>query len=63
MLKMAKEKGWPVVLEATSENGRDVYKHLGMEVLEEHTFGQGKVGSDGKRKEGGEGVKIWVMMA
>ncbi|EMD97743.1 hypothetical protein COCHEDRAFT_1125574 [Bipolaris maydis C5] len=63
VLKMAKEKGWPVVLEATSEKGRDVYKHFGMEVLAEHTFGQGKVGSDGKKKEGGEGVKIWVMMA
>jgi hypothetical protein len=63
VLRMAKEQGWPVLLEATSEKSRDVYKHVGMEVLEELTVGKGTVGRDGRKKEGGEGCVLWTMIA
>lgn len=59
---MAQEKGWPVVLEATSARSRDVYRHLGFDVLEEVTVGKGRVDAEGRGKEGGEGCVLWVMM-
>lgn len=62
VLEMAKEKGWPVVLESTSPRSRDVYAHLGFETLEEITVGRGKVDGDGRGKDGGEGVLLWAMM-
>jgi hypothetical protein len=59
---MAKGKGWPVVLESTSPRSRDVYAHLGFDMLEEITVGKGKVDAEGRGKEGGEGVVLWAMM-
>jgi hypothetical protein len=62
VLAMAKEKGWPVVLEATSPRSRDVYAYLGFEVLEEMRVGKGKVDAEGWGCADGEGVLIWAMM-
>jgi hypothetical protein len=62
VLALAKESGWPVCLEATSPRSRDVYAHLGFEVLEEMVLGRGKVDADGRGKDGGEGIKIWAMV-
>ena len=62
VLAMAKEKGWPVALEATSSGSRDVYAHLGFEMLEKITVGKGKIDREGRGKEGGEGMDLWVMM-
>jgi hypothetical protein len=62
MLAMAKEKGWVVALEATSARARDVYQHLGFEVLEEVKVGVGEVDVDGRRVEGGRGVSMWAMV-
>jgi hypothetical protein len=62
VLDMAKEKGWPVVLESTSPRSRDVYAHLGFQILEEITVGKGKVDGEGRGKDGGEGVLLWAMM-
>jgi len=59
---MAREKGWPVVLESTSPRSRDVYTHLGFQMLEEIVVGKGKVDGEGRGREGGEGVKLWAMM-
>jgi hypothetical protein len=61
VLAMAKEKGWPVCLEATSPRSRDVYAHLGFEVLEEMRVGKGKVDAEGWGCADGEGVLIWAM--
>ncbi|KAI4655252.1 uncharacterized protein J4E79_008318 [Alternaria viburni] len=62
VLDMAREKGWPVVLESTSPRSRDVYTHLGFQLLEEIVVGKGKVDGEGRGLEGGEGVKLWAMM-
>lgn len=62
VLQMAKEMKWPVVLEATTEKSRDVYLHLGLEILEEITVGKGKIDREGRAKEGGEGCLLWSMM-
>jgi hypothetical protein len=62
VLALANKSGWPVCLEATSPRSRDVYAHLGFEVLEEMVLGRGKVDADGRGKDGGEGIKIWAMV-
>ena len=62
MLQVAKEKKWPVVLEATTAKSRDVYRHLGFEILEEITVGKGKIDREGRPKEGGEGCLLWSMI-
>jgi hypothetical protein len=62
MLAMAKEKGWVVALEATSARAKDVYAHLGFELLEEVKVGVGEVDESGMRVEGGKGVSMWAMV-
>ena len=61
-MQMARENDWTIVLEATSEKSRDIYQHLGFDLVKELTIGIGKVDSEGRVKEGGEGVRLWVMM-
>ena len=58
----ASKEGKAIVLEATTENSRRLYERLGWKVVDEIVLGKGKVGSDGLRKEGGDGVKIWGMI-
>jgi hypothetical protein len=63
VLALATEKGWPVCLEATSPRSRDIYAHLGFQILEEMVLGKGTVDAEGRGKEGGDGVKVWAMVA
>lgn len=62
MIRIARENNWTIALEATSEKSRDIYKHLGFDLVKELTIGIGKVDSEGRQKEGGEGVRLWGMM-
>ena len=62
VLAMAREHGWPVVLESTTPKSRDVYLHLGFKNLSEIHVGKGKIDKEGRVKEGGEGMALWVMM-
>ena len=62
VLAMAREHGWPVVLESTTPKSRDVYLHLGFKNLAEIYVGKGKIDAEGRVKEGGEGIPLWVMM-
>ncbi|EDU47245.1 hypothetical protein Ptr902_09233 [Pyrenophora tritici-repentis] len=62
VMAIAREKGWPVMLEATSPKGRDMYLHLGFQNLSEIHVGQGQCDVEGRAKEGGEGMPLWVMM-
>lgn len=62
VIQMAQENAWTVVLEATSEKSRDIYQHLGFDLVDELTVGKGKADSEGRAKEGGEGCRVWAMM-
>lgn len=60
--EVARKEGKPVWLEATTEGSRRLYDKLGFKTLGEIVLGKAKVGADGERKKGGEGVKIWPMI-
>jgi len=59
---IARKDGCPLWLEATTAYSRDIYARLGFEMTEEIVLGQGRVGEDGLRTKGGEGVKVWGMI-
>jgi hypothetical protein len=64
-LRRAREEGLPVWLEASSTRARDVYAHLGFEVLECVENGMGKYRADGYPAGEGEeapGVPTWFMI-
>ncbi|UNI13365.1 hypothetical protein JDV02_000115 [Purpureocillium takamizusanense] len=60
--KLAAKERLPVWLEATTERNRRLYSKLGFKDLGGIVLGKGKVGADGERKNGGEGVTIWPMI-
>jgi len=51
-----------VWLEATSPDIVPLYEYFGFRVVEEITVGVGTFDGHGKAKEGGEGVKAWLML-
>ncbi|KAK0209272.1 hypothetical protein DFS33DRAFT_521663 [Desarmillaria ectypa] len=59
----SRAKHKPIHLEASSPKSRDVYRHRGFEVDEEHLFGKGQVGRNGLPAKGAEamGFSEWVM--
>jgi hypothetical protein len=62
VLAMASSKGWPVCLEATSPRARDIYEHLGFNIIEEIRVGVGHVDGEGRRLESGPGIPMWAMV-
>ncbi|KAJ7746358.1 hypothetical protein B0H16DRAFT_962902 [Mycena metata] len=55
----------PITLEATTAHSRDVYAHLGFEVVESLTLGKGQVNNRGLRIAKGEpatGFPVYVMI-
>lgn len=62
ILALAAAQKIPVVLEATSPRSRDVYRHLGFEVVEELRVGVEVVCRDGYFSDGGDGVVVWLMV-
>lgn len=62
-LQKAQEEGVPAWVEATSEHSRDVYTHLGFKMAEIVRLAVGKADKDGFRKEGGEGIAVYGMIA
>lgn len=59
---VVRKSGLPIWLEATTARSRDLYARLGFEVVDDVVLGKGKVGPDGKAREGGEGVPVWGMI-
>ncbi|KAF4552575.1 Acetyltransferase (GNAT) domain-containing protein 1 [Elsinoe fawcettii] len=49
-------------LEASTKHSRDLYLHLGFQVVDFKALGQGHTGADGCSKKCGKGVPIWVMV-
>lgn len=64
-LRRARKENLPVWIEAGNARARDVYAHLGFEVLEEAWHGVGEARADGYPAEEGEdapGVPTWFMI-
>ncbi|KAL4781531.1 hypothetical protein BJX76DRAFT_335223 [Aspergillus varians] len=62
-LKKAREQGVPVWLEAITEHGQQVYRHLGFRTVAEVRLGVGRTNSKGEIDEVGEGLLVYGMMA
>lgn len=62
MLDRARNDRKPLCFEAATASNRDLYLRHGSKILGEFVVGKGKVGIDGMRKRGGEGLKIWSMI-
>ncbi|KAL2414150.1 hypothetical protein ABEF95_004986 [Exophiala dermatitidis] len=62
-MQKARQENIPVWLEATNEHARDVYAYFGFRVAEEVRIGQGVVNAEGFAEPGGEGVRVWGMVA
>lgn len=62
-LQKASEEGLPVWIEATTEHSRDVYAHLGFQLIDEVKIGAGKADRDGNARFGGEGATVYCMIA
>ncbi|KAM3072608.1 hypothetical protein ACMFMF_006948 [Clarireedia jacksonii] len=61
-LNRAKQDQHSVWLEATSPNVVPLYEHFGFKIVEEITVGAGRFDEDGQTKDGGSGVKAWLML-
>lgn len=61
-LDRAKQDQLSVWLEATSSDIVPLYEHFGFRVVEEITVGAGRFDGAGQTKEGGLGVKAWLML-
>ncbi len=61
-LGLAEQDNLPVWLEATSPDVVRLYKNFGFRVIQEITIGVGRIDAEGYTKEGGEGVKAWLML-
>jgi len=61
-LARANQDQLSVWLEATSLDVVPLYQHFGFRVVEEITIGVGRVDEQGRLKQGGEGVKAWLML-
>jgi hypothetical protein len=59
----AQSEDIPAWLEATNEHARDIYIYLGFRVVEEVVLGEGRCDRLGNLVEGGEGVKLYAMIA
>ncbi|KAK3374796.1 hypothetical protein B0H63DRAFT_480895 [Podospora didyma] len=61
MQEQARSDGRPLWLEATTKYSRDLYLKYGFTIVGEAVLGKGKVGPDGLKKKGGEGITTWLM--
>jgi len=59
---IATKKGLPIFLETHTEQGLRVYTKCGFEIVSETLTGKNKCAADGRREEGGPGVKGWAMI-
>jgi GNAT superfamily N-acetyltransferase len=58
----AYEDGWPMWLEATTSQSRDMYARIGFKIVEELRLGKGTHAENGAELTGGPGVPVWAMM-
>jgi len=62
LLARAEQESLGVWLEATSDELVPLYRHFGFRVVEEINVGVGRVDGQGQIKQGGEGVRAWLMV-
>lgn len=59
---IAGRRGLPICLTTTSEGALRVYTRCGFKVVKEGLIGKGKCDPEGRREEGGSGVKEWSLV-
>jgi GNAT superfamily N-acetyltransferase len=59
---IAAGKGLPICLATTSERALKVYTRCEFEIVEESVMGKGMCNVDGRREQGGSGVKEWSLV-
>ncbi|EJU00912.1 hypothetical protein DACRYDRAFT_22765 [Dacryopinax primogenitus] len=65
LLMSAANSRWPekpMLLESSTPKSRDVYLHLGFELLEQVNLGRGEVTPEGVLGEDREGITLWCMI-